>query len=172
MNFCKLNKRKPCLYLRNKQAMMHKPSTRRASFCSAEVMDIENQLISICVYQIRPISYVRTQLCDKLEEKRDTLSDAPPLPILFIKLLLKTINSREENPSPTAPSNPRVIKNLSTASACMKIERTGTFFFFLISILLLLSALLLILTLLLLQLLICLLMGQMLIWANREAGTI
>lgn len=31
---------------------MHKPSTRRASFCSAEVMDSENQLIGICVYQL------------------------------------------------------------------------------------------------------------------------
>lgn len=79
-------------------------------------------------------------MCDKKESVMETEEVAP---MLFMRRL-ETIKTRGVvKPSPIAPMKPKVIRNLSTASACMKIDAFHHLFFFFILLFLLLLLLLL-----------------------------
>lgn len=56
-------------------------------------------------------------------------------PMLFMRRLETTKTRGVVRPSPMAPMKPRVIRNLSTASACMKIDAIHQLLFFLFRIL-------------------------------------
>lgn len=56
------------------------------------------------------------------------------LPTLFINLLVTYSTKGVVKPSPTAPMNPKAIQNISTPSACMKMDRTDPLLFFLTSV--------------------------------------
>lgn len=54
-------------------------------------------------------------------------------PIVFVNLLITNKTTGTASPLVAAPMHPKPIRNLSTPSACMKMDRKDPFFFFITS---------------------------------------